>query len=395
MNRETIKRILVRGPNWLGDAVMCEPALRGLRRLFPDAQITLLVKPAVADLFADHPALMRVLTYDTKGRHAGLLGKWALARQLRRQGFDLAVLFQNAFEAAFLTFLAGVPRRYGYATDGRSLLLSDPVVVPDQRTLVHQVRYYWDLLKPLGLTGDPPAPELIVLPEDEQAMVGRFAQGGLTATDIVVGINPGSTYGSAKRWLPERFVEVTERLCRAICESPGQQVSVVIFGAKGEERLGQEIAARLSSRSLVLSGATTIRELMAGVKRCSLFLTNDTGPMHIASAFQVPIVAIFGPTDWRTTSPFGGAPAIVRQPVDCAPCLLRECPIDHRCMTRVTVDQVYEAGLSGLSGRRGLSEFVYLVRKVCLQRTRQTSHTRQTIGTFSTGLPCFWIEMEH
>jgi len=334
---------------------MCEPALRGLRRLFPDAQITLLVKPAVADLFADHPALMRVLTYDTKGRHAGLLGKWALARQLRRQGFDLAVLFQNAFEAAFLTFLAGVPRRYGYATDGRSLLLSDPVVVPDQRTLVHQVRYYWDLLKPLGLTGDPPAPELIVLPEDEQAMVGRFAQGGLTATDIVVGINPGSTYGSAKRWLPERFVEVTERLCRAICESPGQQVSVVIFGAKGEERLGQEIAARLSSRSLVLSGATTIRELMAGVKRCSLFLTNDTGPMHIASAFQVPIVAIFGPTDWRTTSPFGGAPAIVRQPVDCAPCLLRECPIDHRCMTRVTVDQVYEAGLSGLSSPKGLS----------------------------------------
>jgi heptosyltransferase-2 len=375
VNRETIKRILVRGPNWLGDAVMCEPALRGLRRLFPDAQITLLVKPAVADLFADHPALMRVLTYDTKGRHAGLLGKWALARQLRRQGFDLAVLFQNAFEAAFLTFLAGVPRRYGYATDGRSLLLSDPVVVPDQRTLVHQVRYYWDLLKPLGLTGDPPAPELIVLPEDEQAMVGRFAQGGLTATDIVVGINPGSTYGSAKRWLPERFVEVTERLCRAICESPGQQVSVVIFGAKGEERLGQEIAARLSSRSLVLSGATTIRELMAGVKRCSLFLTNDTGPMHIASAFQVPIVAIFGPTDWRTTSPFGGAPAIVRQPVDCAPCLLRECPIDHRCMTRVTVDQVYEAGLSGLSGRRGLSS---LSSPKGLSPANQTDITRQT-----------------
>jgi heptosyltransferase-2 len=375
VGRETIKRILVRGPNWLGDAVMCEPALRGLRRLFPDAQITLLVKPAVADLFADHPALMRVLTYDTKGRHAGLLGKWALARQLRRQGFDLAVLFQNAFEAAFLTFLAGVPRRYGYATDGRSLLLSDPVVVPDQRTLVHQVRYYWDLLKPLGLTGDPPAPELIVLPEDEQAMVGRFAQGGLTATDIVVGINPGSTYGSAKRWLPERFVEVTERLCRAICESPGQQVSVVIFGAKGEERLGQEIAARLSSRSLVLSGATTIRELMAGVKRCSLFLTNDTGPMHIASAFQVPIVAIFGPTDWRTTSPFGGAPAIVRQPVDCAPCLLRECPIDHRCMTRVTVDQVYEAGLSGLSGRRGLSS---LSSPKGLSPANQTDITRQT-----------------
>jgi heptosyltransferase II len=355
VGRDIVKRILVRGPNWLGDAVMCEPALRGLRGLFPDAQVTLLVKPAVADLFVGHPAVTRLLTYDIKGRHAGFSGKWALAKQLRRQGFDLAVLFQNAFEAAFLTFLARVPRRYGYATDGRSLLLSDPVAVPDPRLLLHQVRYYWDLLKPLGLTGDPPVPELVVLPEEEQAMVGRCAQGGLTPTDIVVGINPGSTYGDAKRWIPERFAEVTERLCRTIHKSPGQQVSVIIFGAKGEEHLGQDIAARLSSRSLVLSGATTIRELMAAVKRCSLLLTNDTGPMHIASAFKVPVVAVFGPTDWRTTSPFGGAHAIVREPVDCAPCLLRECPIDHRCMTRVTVDQVYEAATKQLTplGVRG------------------------------------------
>jgi heptosyltransferase-2 len=362
VNKATIKRILVRGPNWLGDAVMCEPALRGLRGLFPDAQVTLLVKPAVADLFVGHPAVTRLLTYDIKGRHAGFSGKWALAKQLRRQGFDLAVLFQNAFEAAFLTFLARVPCRYGYATDGRSLLLSDPVAVPDPRMLLHQVRYYWDLLKPLGLMGDPPVPELVVLPEEEQAMVGRCAQGGLTPTDIVVGINPGSTYGDAKRWLPERFAEVTERLCRTIHTSPGQQVSVVIFGAKGEEHLGQDIAARLSSPSLVLSGATTIRELMAVVKRCSLLLTNDTGPMHIASAFKVPVVAVFGPTDWRTTSPFGGAHAIVREPVDCAPCLLRECPIDHRCMTRVTVDQVYEEavkqvrGLSGSSGSNRINK---------------------------------------
>jgi heptosyltransferase II len=241
------------------------------------------------------------------------------------------------------------------------LLLSDPVATPDRRTLVHQVRYYWDMLEPLGLKGDPSAPELAVFPEEEQAMAGRFAQGGLTATDVVVGVNPGSTYGGAKRWLPERFAEVTERLCSTIRESRGQQASVVIFGAKGEERLGQEIAARLSSPALVLSGATTIRELMAAVKRCAMLLTNDTGPMHIASAFQVPVVAIFGPTDWRTTSPFGNAHAIVRQPVDCAPCLLRECPIDHRCMTRVSVEQVYEAatqqlsGLSRLSGSSGLS----------------------------------------
>jgi heptosyltransferase-2 len=356
VEKELIKRILVRGPNWLGDAVMCEPALRGLRSLFPDAQIALLVKPGVADLFAGHPALTRVLTYDTNGRHAGLSGKWALAGQLRRQDFDMALLFQNAFEAALLAFLAGVPRRYGYATDARSLLLTDPVAAPDRRTLLHQVRYYWDLLKPLGLTGDPSAPELVVFPEEEQALAGRFSQGGVASTDAVVGINPGSTYGGAKRWLPERFAEVTDRLCHTIRQSRGQEVSVVIFGAKGEERLGQEIAANLSSKSLVLSGATTIRELMAAVKRCEVLVTNDTGPMHIASAFQVPVVAIFGPTDWRTTSPFGSAHAIVRQPVDCAPCLLRECPIDHRCMTRVTVEQVYDEAVKQIGGQGAMGE---------------------------------------
>jgi heptosyltransferase-2 len=378
VDREAVKRILVRGPNWLGDAVMCEPALRGLQRLFPEAQIALLVKPAVADLFAGHPALTRVLTYDSNGKHAGLPGKWILAGQLRQQGFDLSVLFQNAFEAAFLTFLAGVPRRYGYATDGRSLLLSDPVAPPDRGTLVHQVRYYWDLLKPLGLTGNPSTPELVVFPEEEQAIAGRFAQGGLTASDVVIGINPGSTYGEAKRWFPERFAEVTERLCRTIRESREQEVSVVIFGAKGEERLGREIAARLTSRSLVLSGATTIRELMAALKRCTVLLTNDTGPMHIASAFKVPVVAIFGPTDWRTTSPFGDAHAIVREPVDCAPCLLRECPIDHRCMTRVSVEQVYEATTQQLNGVSGVACSSGSSRTIQINRTHKINQTNQT-----------------
>jgi len=348
VNTETVKRILVRGPNWLGDAVMCEPTLRGLRSLFPEAQIALLVKPYVAEVFVGHPAVTRVLTYDSKGRHAGLTGKWALAGQLRQQGFDLAVLFQNAFEAALLSFLAGVPRRCGYAIDGRGLLLSDPIALPDRRSPPHLVRYYWDILKPLGLTGDPAAPRLVVFPEEEQAMEERFVKGGLPASDLVVGINPGSTGGRAKRWLPERFAEAADRLCRTIRESRGQQVSVVIVGGKEEEPLGREIAARLSSRSLVLSGATTIRELMAALKRCEVLLTNDSGPMHVANALQVPVVSIFGSTDWRKTAPFGNPDGLVRQPVDCAPCMLLECPIDHRCMTRVTVDQVYEAATKQL-----------------------------------------------
>ena len=348
MRKEGIRRIVVRGPNWLGDAVMCEPALSQLPVLFPQAEITLLVKPAIADLLAQHPAVNRTLVYDDRGRHAGLTGKWTLSGVLRRHRFDLAILFQNAFEAALISFLAGIPRRFGYATDGRSLLLTDPVVVPPRSAQRHQVEYYWDLLKPLGGQGPAPAPRLFVTPEESALIARRLADAGIGAADLVIGVNPGSTYGHAKRWLPDRYAEVVNRVVKDTQSRSGARVGVAILGAKGEEPLGKAIADQIKTRSVVCSGQTTVRELMALVKRCQLFLTNDTGPMHVAAAFNVPLVAIFGPTDWQTTSPFGVDAQLVRQPVSCAPCLLRECPIDHRCMTGVTVEQVHGAAVRHL-----------------------------------------------
>lgn len=348
MRKEGIRRIVVRGPNWLGDAVMCEPALSQLPVLFPQAEITLLVKPAIADLLAQHPSVNRTLVYDDRGRHAGLTGKWTLAGVLRRHRFDLAILFQNAFEAALISFLAGIPRRFGYATDGRSLLLTNPVVVPPRSAQRHQVEYYWDLLKPLGGQGPAPAPRLFVTPEESALIARRLADAGIGAADLVIGVNPGSTYGHAKRWLPDRYAEVVNRVVKDTQSRSGARVGVAILGAKGEEPLGKAIADQIKTRSVVCSGQTTVRELMALVKRCQLFLTNDTGPMHVAAAFNVPLVAIFGPTDWQTTSPFGVDAQLVRQPVSCAPCLLRECPIDHRCMTGVTVEQVHGAAVRHL-----------------------------------------------
>ncbi|MBK7486109.1 MAG: lipopolysaccharide heptosyltransferase II [Nitrospira sp.] len=348
MRKEGIRRIVIRGPNWLGDAVMCEPALSQVRTLFPQAEITLLVKPGIADLLAQHPAVNRTLVYDDRGRHAGLVGKWSLAAVLRRHRFDLAILFQNAFEAALISFLAGIPRRFGYATDGRTLLLTDPVTVPPRTAQRHQVEYYWDLLKPLGGHGPAPAPRLFVTPDESALIAGRLADAGIGPSDPVIGVNPGSTYGHAKRWLPDRYAEVVNRAVTDVQGRSGARVGVAILGAKGEEPLGKAIADQIKTRTVVCSGQTTVRELMALVKRCQLFLTNDTGPMHVAAAFKVPLVAVFGPTDWQTTSPFGVDAQLVRQPVSCAPCLLRECPIDHRCMTGVTVEQVYDAAVQHL-----------------------------------------------
>lgn len=358
MHRTLPQRILVRAPNWIGDAVMCEPALRGLRSLFPSAELTILAKPSIAELYTGCSGVDQVLVYDDKGSHAGIAGKWALAGLLRRHYFDLAVLFQNAFEAAFLAWLAGIPRRYGYATDGRVLFLTQPVAVPRSENLMHQVEYYWNMLKPLGVSGDAPLPTLHVSTDEDRIVDDRLASAGIDSAHLMVGINPGSTYGSAKRWLPERFAEVAQRMVRQLEREAGVCIAVAILGGRGEESLGKNIASRLDCRSIVLSGATTIRELMAVVKRCRLLITNDTGPMHIAAAFGIPIVAVFGPTDSRTTAPYGQERSVVREPVDCAPCLLRDCPIDHRCMTRISVDRVYETAvqqLAGRSGRRGLS----------------------------------------
>jgi len=283
----------------------------------------------------------------------------------------LAVLFQNAFEAAFLTWLAGIPRRYGYATDGRVFFLTEPVAVPNGPVPVHQVEYYWNLLKPLGLAGGAPLPTLFVSADEKRTVDVWLASAGINSSDLIIGINPGSTYGSAKRWSSDRFAEVARRLVRRLEQAESAHVAVVILGAKGEESLGKDIATQFGGRSVVLSGATTIRELMAVVKRCRLLMTNDTGPMHIAAAFGVPVVAVFGPTDWRTTSPYGQERSIVREAVDCAPCLLRECPIDHRCMTRVSVEKVYETSVKQLECSSGA------LRSDSLRTTR-TNETEQT-----------------
>jgi heptosyltransferase-2 len=332
-----VKRILVRGTNWIGDAVLTTPALAALRAGFPQARIALLVKPAVAELLQCHPAIDDIVLYRDPGPHAGLGGKLSLALQLNRGHYDLAVLLQNAFEAAAITALAGIPHRYGYATDGRAFLLTHRVPLTPKIRRKHQVEYYLELLRPVGIPVEPTAPTLWTTP-GEDAAAGELLQAfGVRTDQVVIGLNPGSVYGSAKRWLPERFARVADRLAAE------HEACVLIFGGKGEEQLGTAIAAMMTAPTIVFSGRTTVRQLMALIKRCRLFVTNDTGPMHVAAAFGVPLVAIFGPTNPATTSPYGPGHELVRHPVECSPCLLRECPIDHRCMQGIGVEEVYGA----------------------------------------------------
>ena len=337
-----VNNLLVRAPNWLGDAVLSIPALMALRTRFPHARLTVLAKPRAAELFQHHAGVDDIIVYRSPGIHRGLGGKWGLARSLRRRRFDLAVLFQNAFEAALIAFLAGIPNRYGYPTDGRGWLLTHCVPqVPGLREK-HEVDYYLELLRPLGLEVTPTAPVLSTTEEEDRLAVEQIKSLGISSGQPIIGMNPGSTYGTAKRWLPDRYAEVANRLAAEY------GAHVLIFGGREEETLGAAIAGMMKLPNTVLAGRTTVRQLMALIKRCQLFLTNDAGPMHIASALGVRVVAVFGPTDPRTTSPFGNNHELVYRRVECAPCLLRECPIDHRCMRGILPDMVHAAAVRQL-----------------------------------------------
>lgn len=335
-----VMRIMVRMPNWIGDAVMATPALASIREAFPAVHIAVVANPLVAALFTFHPCCDRVIVFDKRGRHQGAGGFWRFCCELRRERFDLAILLQNAFEAAFMAALAGIPRRAGYRTDGRRLLLNAGVPAVDKKHGLHHVDYYLQLLRQLDFTVDSRQPRLALAQEEEQWAAGCLGSGEWVA------VNPGASYGSAKRWIPERFAAVADGLTDAY------GVRVVLTGGPGELEIGAHIERAMRHAPLNLIGRTSVRELMAVLARCRLMVTNDSGPMHIAAAFGVPTVAIFGPTDHTTTSPLGDRCRIVRNAVDCAPCLLRECPVDHRCMELVTTDAVLNAAYELLGDRQ-------------------------------------------
>ena len=331
IGNQQLQRILVRGVNWIGDAVMTTPALAALRSHYPQAEIVMLANPLVAELFQFHPSIDRVMVYDKKGWHQGVAGLWRMVRELRSERFDAAFLLQNAIEAAILVLFARIPRRAGYTTDGRRLLLNFPVPVTAADKRLHHTAYYLGLLAQLGVEGDD-GKLCLACTEAEQ----QWAQSTLQNNNVIA-INPGAAYGSAKRWLPERFAEVGDILAKRY------DARILLTGGPAEVETGRDIAASMHCQPLNMVGKTSVREMMALLAHSRLLVTNDSGPMHVAAAFSIPIVAIFGPTDHTTTCPASKKVRIVRKQVDCAPCLLRQCPIDHRCMTEITATDVIAA----------------------------------------------------
>ncbi len=317
---------------------MSVPALRALRARFPRAKISILAKPWVADLYRREPFCDRMIPYTA----TDLASKWRAARDLRSFNFDCAILLQNAFEAAAVAFAARIPTRIGYARDGRGPLLTSPIAVPRAGEIPrHERFYYLELLRRAGIVEsirDNDSIHLDGAPDARQAGMARFRELGMG--DVVVGVSPGAAYGSAKRWIPERFAEAATGVAREL------GARVALFGSKAERDLCASIAESIPVPARNFAGETSLGEFIDLAAACRVYLTNDSGAMHIASALGVPTVAVFGATDDAATGPTGPLAKVVREPVECSPCLKRECPIDHRCMTRVSAARVAETALT-------------------------------------------------
>jgi len=322
------RRILVRATNWVGDAVMSVPALQALREHNPQARISILARPWVAGLYGREAFCDELIPYDAPRGWKGLNEKRRVAADLRARKFDCAVLLQNAFEAAALARWAGIPFRIGYDRDARGWLLTHPIPLPAAGEIPkHQRFYYLELLKRARLIAGYDLDSAIRL-------------SGKRTAERVVGVSPGAAYGGAKRWLPERFAAAAIELARE------RGARVAVFGSTEEAAICQAVHELVTAAGVAcenFAGVTPLSEFIEMAAGCELFLTNDSGAMHVASALGVPTVVVFGATDDEATGPTGDWSRVVRHKVECSPCLLRECPIDHRCMTGVTASEVVAA----------------------------------------------------
>lgn len=314
-------------PNWLGDAIMALPLLRDLRQAWPEATLVAAARTAVAPLFSMVPAIDGTLTFD--GRND--------AARLAAGRFDAALLLPNSFASAWLARRARIPERWGYARDLRSALLTRPI--PRPRAYGHQAEYYRALGTALGVPAGPPFAPITVPPAARTAAVALLRDNGAMEGQPFVVFAPGAAYGRAKQWPAHRFAELARLL-----EADG--IATVLVGARGDVAACDEVAGQ--AHVINLAGRTDLPALAGLLTAARALVANDSGAMHLAAAAGVPVTAIFGPTNEHKTSPLRASaesplPVIVSTDVWCRPCMLRECPIDHRCMTRITAERVHGA----------------------------------------------------
>ena len=337
------KSILVRMPNWLGDFVMATPILRELKQKWPDSKITAMCQGGLGELLKHDPFVSEVFTFKKPKGWFNDRNKLEQLQKLQRNSYDLGILTTNSYSSAWWLWKGKVKQKVGYKGNLRSLLLDRAIVPSNDYKEKHLVFFYKKLLDSIGITSDGIGPHLVVSEEESREINQLLSSYSVCEDSILVGINPSAAYGPAKCWLPSRFRETVVRLLQ------NPRVSVIFVGDKSGMPLINELCEGFDERVINLAGMTSIRELLALIKRFDVFLTNDSGPMHVADALGTPLIALFGSTSDVRTGPFSGG-HVIHKRVDCSPCYHRKCPVDFRCMRQISVDEVYKNLHSLLQG---------------------------------------------
>ena len=334
MPLEGMNKILIRATNWIGDAILTLPAIASIRATYPQAHLAVLAKPWVADIYKLFSDVNEVIIYENKYDHA--IGVFRLAQLLRKRKFDAAILLQNAIEAAIISSAAGIPVRAGYDSDGRGILLTHRVSRSKEIKALHQIDYYLEMVKALGCVtvNKELHLETKINRLDAQRVLQKWIPG---LQNGIIGLAPGATYGPAKRWLPERFAAVADKIAQVF---PGR---IILLGGKSDANTAEELRRLAQTDLLNLAGKTNLAEAIYLISQCRLFISNDSGLMHIAGALNIPTIAIFGSTNPATTSPVGAQSVVIHREVPCSPCLKKTCPTDFRCMQLISVEDVWEA----------------------------------------------------
>jgi heptosyltransferase-2 len=343
--------IVVRMPNWLGDAVMASPLLTDIRAAFPKAKLTVMCQKSMVGLFSHDPDVDETLSFVKPN---SMRARGEIIDRLRAKHFDLGILLTGSFSSAWWFWRAGIPSRVGFAKDGRRFLLTHPAQLPPTWQSFHQVDVYKFILIELGILKSRTRPRLFCSEADMTRARGILKASGFEGK-YLIGINPAAAYGPAKCWPKERFIEVSKRLVAQ------DNVSLLFFGDSASKPVVDEICEQIpgiaSGKVINLSGKTTLKELVCLIRQCSVMLTNDSGPMHIAAAVGTPLVALFGSTNDVVTGPFTNKATVINKRVSCSPCYLRRCPIDFRCMKRIESDEVFERVISWIEHpKRSLAE---------------------------------------
>jgi heptosyltransferase II len=333
-------KIVVRIPNWIGDVIFALPALESLKANYPHAEVWIAAHPWVKDLFFGTPYAGRIIAVADGNSFSALR---AAAKSLQSQMFDVGLLLTNSLASALLFSLAKIPERWGYRRDGRGFLLTKRVPPGSPGRARHMVFHYLQLLEGLGLRTLTPEIRLPVSAEEKEGARNSLRALGLDPEKKFALLAPGAAYGPAKRWPAAKFTALAGRLREQ------KKLEVLLVGAEGDSPLAEEVASALDPPAPSLAGKTSLRQLLALIGEAAVFISNDTGPVHMANALRIPVVAVFGPTDPRVTAPFHEPATVVkRDDIPCWPCSYRACPYDHRCLDHITADEVFSAAAAYL-----------------------------------------------